>query len=188
LSNKDDILGGIAGRYASALYELCSELGEADTNQIVSDMVVLGALIENNPDMLKLIKSPVISAEEQQAAIFGVMNAINFSKLTVNFVGLVVRKRRAMFLPIIIQQFAAVISESRNELVAEVISASALTEAQINEIKTVLSKSLGKDIIVKSEIDDTLLGGLIVKAGSRMVDGSIKTKLNSLKQAMSEAG
>jgi len=188
LSNKDSIIGGISGRYASALYELCTDMGETETNKIVSDMAALGLLIDSSADMQKLLKSPVISAEEQQAATSAIMSAVGLSALSANFVGLIVRKRRSMFLPSIIKQFAALVSESRNELVAQVIAATELSDAQIQEIKTVLSKALGKDIIVEAEIDDTLLGGLIVKAGSRMVDGSVKTKLNSLKQAMSEVG
>ncbi len=188
MSDLGGLVHGIAGRYASALFELTQELSEKDRDALVSDMQNLASMLTESADLLKLVRSPVISAEEQESALLAVLDRVGAHAMTHNFAGLIVRKRRAMFFPDIIRQFAALISASRDEMVAHVVSASALTDAQLNEIREVLSKSFDKTVVVESAIDASLIGGLVVKAGSRMIDGSIKTKLTSLQQAMSEAG
>ncbi len=188
MSKQSSKSSGIAGRYASALFELVEELGKKEAAHITSDMTSLGQLLDASDDLVKLVRSPLISAAEQEAAMLAVLDKVGASTLSKNFIGLVIRKRRAFFIGDIIRQFSALMANARNEMVAEVASASPLSDKQIKEIADMLSKRLGKTVLVKATIDEDLLGGLIVKAGSRMVDGSLKTKLNSLKLAMNEAG
>lgn len=187
MSKQSGILSGIAGRYAAALFELVEEIGEKDGKQITTDMATVGQLLAGSADLVKLVRSPVISSDEQESAMFAVLDKLGASALSKNFIGLVIRKRRAFFLGEIINQFAALVADARNEMVAEVASANPLSDKQVKEIADMLSKRLGKTVLVQTTVDESLLGGLIVKAGSRMVDGSLKTKLNSLKLAMNEA-
>ncbi len=188
MSKQSGILSGIAGRYAAALFELVEELGEKDGAQITADMTSLAQLLGASDDLMKLVRSPVISAAEQEAAMHAVLDKLGAATLSKNFIGLVIRKRRAFFIGEIIRQFSALVADARNEMVAAVASASPLSDKQIKEIADMLSTRLGKAVLVEATVDESLLGGLIVKAGSRMVDGSLKTKLNSLKLAMNEAG
>ncbi len=188
LSELSGLVHGIAGRYASALFELTQELSDQDRQILAADMQTFSQMLDASSDLQKLVKSPIIGAEQQEAALLAVLDRAGFHALSRNFAGLVVRKRRAMFMADIIKQFAALMAASRGETIAQVATAVELTEAQIDEIRTVLSQSLDKAVIVEASVDPSLIAGMVVKAGSRMIDGSIKTKLNSLQQAMSEAG
>lgn len=188
VASKSGILTGIAGRYAAALFELAQEVGGQDADQIAADVASVGQLLNASEDLQKLVRSPVISAAEQEAAMFAILDKLGANALTKNFIGVVIRKRRAYYLGEIIRQFAALNAAALNEMVAEVISAHPLSDAQVKEIADMLSQRFSKTVVVDAKTDETLLGGLVVKAGSRMVDGSLKTKLNSLKLAMNEAG
>ena len=145
-------------------------------------------MLSGSEDLQKLVNSPLVSSEEQSAALDAVLAKVGSGQIIRNFIALVVRKRRAMALADMVIQFEYLMADARNEVVAQITSAKPLIDTQIQEIKDELAKVLGKTIRIEAEVDPSLLGGLIVKAGSRMVDGSLKTKLNSLKQAMSEAG
>ncbi len=188
MSETSGLVHGIAGRYASALFELTQELSDHDRASLVADMQALSQMLAASADLVKLVRSPIISADQQEAALLAVLDRAGMHTMSRNFVGLIVRKRRAMFLADIIRQFEALMSASRGEMVAHISSAMALSQAQLDEIRSVLSKSFDKTVVVEASVDETLIGGMVVKAGSRMIDGSIKTKLNSLQQAMSEAG
>ena len=188
LSDNVGITGGVAGRYAAALFELAQELPEADRASLAGDVSSFGVMLNGSEDLQKLVDSPLVSSEEQSAALDAVLAKVGSGQIIRNFIALVVRKRRAMALADMVIQFEYLMADARNEVVAQITSAKPLIDTQIQEIKDELAKVLGKTIRIEAEVDPSLLGGLIVKAGSRMVDGSLKTKLNSLKQAMSEAG
>lgn len=188
LSDNGGITGGVAGRYAAALFELAQELPDADRASLASDVASFGEMLSGSEDLQKLVNSPLVSSEEQSAALDAVLAKVGSGQIIRNFIALVVRKRRAMALADMVIQFEYLMADARNEVVAQITSAKPLIDTQIQEIKDELAKVLGKTIRIEAEVDPSLLGGLIVKAGSRMVDGSLKTKLNSLKQAMSEAG
>ena len=124
MSKQSGILSGIAGRYAAALFELVEELGEKDGAQITADMTSLAQLLGASDDLVKLVRSPVISAAEQEAAMHAVLDKLGAATLSKNFIGLVIRKRRAFFIGEIIRQFSALVADARNEMVAAVASSS----------------------------------------------------------------
>ena len=191
-SNRDNLLssqesknGGLAGRYASALFELMQELPADQQKSLTAEVADLLALLSANDELQKLIRSPVISAEEKTAAMGAVSDAAGMSQLLKNFVALVIEKRRAAALPAMAQHFAGLVASSRDELVAHVTTAQAIEQAQIDALKDQLKKAFGKTIVVEAEQDSALLGGMIVKVGSQMIDGSLRTKLDSLKTTLS---
>ncbi len=184
LSADKSEIGGTAGRYAVALFELTEELPKAQRGRVIDDVAGLKTLIDSSADLQKLIESPIISAEDQSAALGAVLDKAGAQPLVKNFVGLVVAKRRAAVLADIATHYSALIAAARDEMVAQVTTAHDLGTGQVKALKGALSKVYGKDIIVEAETDATLLGGMIVKMGSQMVDGSLRSKLNSLKTAL----
>ena len=149
-------------------------------------MAALKLLIAGSDDLQKLLKSPVISADEQAGALAAVLEKAGAHPLVKNFAVLVVNKRRAFALDDMAAQYGALVAGARDEVVARVSSARDLSAAQIDALKAELEKAVGKNVIVENETDAGLLGGMVVKLGSRMIDGSLRTKLNSLKTALNE--
>jgi F-type H+-transporting ATPase subunit delta len=186
LSADESVIGGLAGRYAVALFELTQELPAAQAKTVAGDVAALKALIQDNESLQKLIKSPVISAAEQAAALAAVLDKAGTHDMVKNFASLVVSKRRAFALVDMANQFNALSELSRDEITAYVTAARDLTAAQIKSLKSELNKASGKTVLIEAETDAALLGGMVVKIGSRMIDGSLRTKLNSLKTALSE--
>jgi F-type H+-transporting ATPase subunit delta len=186
LSADESVIGGLAGRYAVAMFELAQELPADDQSQLADNMAALKTLIDGSDDLQKLLKSPVISADEQAAALAAVLDKAGAHQLVKNFAVLVVNKRRAFALADMAVQYGALIAGARDEIVARVASARALSDGQIEALKAELEKAVGKNVIVENKTDASLLGGMVVKLGSRMIDGSLKTKLNSLKTALNE--
>lgn len=184
MSADESVIGGLAGRYAVALFELTQELPAADQASVQNDVAALKAMIQDSDDLQKLVKSPLISADEQADALDAVLTKAGAHQLVRNFAALVVAKRRAFALADMASQFGALVAQARDEMVAHVTAAQDLSAAQIDALKGELNKAFGKNIIVESQTDADLLGGMIVKVGSRMIDGSLKTKLNSLKTAL----
>lgn len=178
------MIGGLAGRYAAALFEISEELPAGEQQSLHDDVAALGALFVESDDLIKLIRSPIISAEEQAAALAAVLDKAGAGQLVKNFTALVISKRRARALPDMAKQYATLVARSRDEMVAQVSSAQPLEEAQIAALKEQLKSALGKTVQVDASVDETLLGGLVVKVGSRMIDGSLRSKLNSLKTAL----
>ena len=185
MSSQESKNGGLAGRYASALFELMQELPADQQKSLTAEVADLLALLSGNDELQKLIRSPVISAEEKTAAMGAVSDAAGMSQLLKNFVALVIEKRRAAALPAMAQHFADLVASSRDELVAHVTTAQAIEQEQIDALKDQLKKAFGKTIVVEAEQDSALLGGMIVKVGSQMIDGSLRTKLDSLKTTLS---
>jgi F-type H+-transporting ATPase subunit delta len=186
LSAEESVIGGLAGRYAVAMFELAQELGKADQGKVADNLAALKTLIDGSEDLQKLLKSPVISAEEQAAALDAVLDKAGAHKLVRNFAALVVAKRRAFAFADMAAQYGALVAAARNEVVARVTSAQNLSDSQIDALKAELEKAAGKNVIIKNETDAGLLGGMVVKLGSRMIDGSLRTKLNSLKTALNQ--
>lgn len=170
---------GLAGRYATALYELA----EADKklDDVAQDLASLRSMIDASADLTRLIRSPVISRDNQVAAITAVMDEAKLNELTKRFVGVVASNRRLFALSNMIKQFQALLAQRRGELTAEVTSAQALTADQRSAIEENLRKAMGAKVAVDARVDEGLLGGLVVRIGSRMVDSSIRTKLQQLR-------
>lgn len=177
---------GIAGRYAGALFELAESAKSIDA--VEKDLNGLAAAIEESADLQRVIRSPVFSSEDQAGAMATIAGKLGLSPLTTKFIGLAARNRRLFALPDMIRAFRAQAAAARGEVSADVVSAHPLTDAQMKDLKASIKAAIGKDVAVNTSVDESLLGGLIVKVGSRMIDSSLKTKLNSLKIAMKEVG
>jgi F-type H+-transporting ATPase subunit delta len=175
-------VSGVPGRYASALFELASEEKSAD--KVGQQLSQFAAAIEESPDLKNLVRSPVFSSEDQLAAIEAVASRIGITGSTLNFLKLVTKNRRLSALPAIIASYATLLAASKGEIAGEVISADRLSAQQLKDLKAALKSSLGQDVLLSSRVDSSILGGLIVKVGSRMMDNSLKTKLQNLKIAM----
>jgi F-type H+-transporting ATPase subunit delta len=176
----------MAGRYATALFELARDENKLEETAAALDG--LESLLAESEELNRLVRSPVFSSQEQSSVIDAIANAANIPQMTANFLRLLVKNRRLFALSDIIAGFRKLLAEHRNESIAEVISAIPLSNEQTEDLKATLRAKTGKDIILDARVDPALLGGLIVKIGSRMIDSSIRTKLNSLKIAMKEVG
>ncbi len=177
---------GLAGRYATALFDLA----ETDKllDRVAGDLGQLDRMIEDSADLTRLIRSPVISRDDQGRAIGAVLEKAKMCGLTRNFVGTVAQNRRLFTLKAMIAAYQGLLAARRGEATAEVVSAKPLTKKQLGTIGGQLKKAIGSDVAIDARVDDGLLGGLIVKIGSRMVDSSLRTKLQKLRFAMKGIG
>jgi F-type H+-transporting ATPase subunit delta len=181
-----DTPSGVAGRYATALFELALEEKALET--VEQDLNRFAQALDAVEDLRRLVRSPVFTAEEQERAIAAVLENMEIEGLTANFLKLIARNRRLFAAPDMIKAFRSLLARHRGQASAEVTSALSLTEGQLRALQTALKAALHKDVQLDQKVDATLLGGLVVKVGSRMVDSSLRTKLNSLKQTMKEVG
>jgi F-type H+-transporting ATPase subunit delta len=181
----ENIVSGMAGRYATALFELAES--ERSLDAVAADLNAIQAMIGSSADLRQVVLSPVFGADDQAKAFAAILDRAGIKGLVANFVGLVIKKRRLFALPAMIAGYKQLLAKSRGEVSADVTSAHALSDAQLAGIKAALKAATGSDVLVNTRVDEGLLGGLIVKVGSRMIDSSLKTKLNSLKLAMKEA-
>jgi F-type H+-transporting ATPase subunit delta len=179
VATDDAVTGGVAGRYASALFELAQERDELD--QVNQDLGKFHALLQGSEDMSRLIKSPAFSAEEQERALGAVMDWAAVGATTNNFLRVVARNRRLFAAQDMVKAFRSLLASHRGEVVAEVNSAVALSDSQLAALKDKLKVSFGKDVRLDTKVDPALLGGLVVRIGSRMIDSSLRTKLANLK-------
>jgi F-type H+-transporting ATPase subunit delta len=179
VATDDAVTGGVAGRYASALFELAQERDELD--QVNQDLGKFHALLQGSEDMSRLIKSPAFSAEEQERALGAVMDWAAVGATTNNFLRVVARNRRLFAAQDMVNAFRSLLASHRGEVVAEVNSAIALSDSQLAALKDKLKVSFGKDVRLDTKVDPALLGGLVVRIGSRMIDSSLRTKLANLK-------
>ncbi len=177
---------GVAGRYAGALFDLAKEQGQVA--QVEQDLGTFQKLIEESADLRRMLRSPVIAADEQAKALAALVAKAGIGGLAGNFLALIARNRRLFAAPDMIRAFQALAARARGEVPAEVTSAVALTEAQLTELKATLKASVGKDVQLKTSVDPSLLGGLMVKIGSRMIDSSLRTKLAGLKSVLKATG
>jgi len=186
VAGEDHTVSGVAGRYATALFELGLE--EKALEQIEIDLNRFGEALDAVEDLARLVKSPVFSAEEQGRALAAILEELEIEGLTKNFLLLVSKNRRLFAVPDMMTAFRAMLAAHRGETSATVTAASKLTEAQVTALKQALQAALGKDVMLDQRVDPSLIGGLMVKVGSRMIDTSLRSKLTSLKHAMKEVG
>lgn len=175
-------VSGLAERYGRALFDLADEGRSLD--QVAGDLRSLAGMLAESADLRRVIRSPVLDRAAQGKAIAALADAAQLSHLTQNFLGLLARNRRLLALPEMIRAFLANLAERRGEVTAQVISATPLTPAQSAALGEALRKSAGAKLAIDSRIDPSLLGGLVVRLGSRMIDASLKSKLNRLQLAM----
>ena len=180
------MVSGLSGRYAMALFDLAKQSGELDT--VAANLDQLEALMAESPDLLRLVRSPVLSREDQGKGMAVVMEKAGFGDLTQRFVGLVAQNRRLFALKDISTAYATLLSGHRGEMTAEVTSALPLDDAQMTAISNSLAKAVGSEVKVSASVDQSLIGGLVVKVGSRMIDSSLRTKLQNLQLAMKGVG
>ena len=178
-------MSGVAGRYATALFELARDENALDS--VARDLDAFDRLIRDSEDLRRLIRSPVFSAEEQGRAIGAVLDRAGLSGLAAKLVRLLAAKRRLFLLPEMVRGFRALLAESRGIVPAEVRVAEEPSPTMLGEIKSALREMAGSEVDMALRVDPSLIGGLVVKIGSRMVDASLKTKLNSIRIAMREA-
>jgi F-type H+-transporting ATPase subunit delta len=173
---------GLAGRYATAVFELAQE--EKAVEILEKDFVALKAALASSSDLKRLVRSPVFTREEQGKAIGAVLTRMGVSQLCKNFVLLLAAKRRLFVLADIIRAFEGKLAQMRGEIRATVTSAHKLGDDQMAELKSILKAKLGREPRIETKLDPSLLGGLVVKVGSRMIDSSLRTKLNGIRAAM----
>src|SRR5690242_12736618 len=175
----------MAGRYATALFDLALEANAVDA--VKAELERFDALVAESADLNRLVRSPVFSAEEQLQALSAVLDRAAIRGLTANFLKLVASNRRLFAVRDMIKAFRALVAQHKGEATAEVTVAEPLKDAHVEALRAALKSVTGKDVDLDVKVDAGILGGLIVKLGSRMVDSSLRTKLNAIKHAMKEA-
>ena len=186
MSGNSASTAGIAGRYATALFELAEEGGSLD--QVESWLGQFKEALGVSEDLAALIRSPIVSREQQGAAMAAVCDKMGVGAPVSSMIGLMAAKRRLFALPDVINVFNQLMADKRGVVSAEVAAAAPLSDAQRKALEDTIKKSVGADIALDVTVDESLIGGLVVKVGSKMIDTSIKSKLASLKTAMKEAG
>ncbi|MGH6920712.1 MAG: F0F1 ATP synthase subunit delta, partial [Geminicoccaceae bacterium] len=164
------IASGVAGRYALALFELARD-GDA-LDAVAADLGAFKSMLDDSADLRRLIRSPVISREDQGKALAALGERAGFGELSVKFLGVVAEHRRLFALPAVIEAYGAMLAEHKGEVGAELVSAVPLQEQQVAALKDQLSASFGKQVMLSARVDPGLLGGLVVRVGSRMLDAS----------------
>ncbi len=182
MENSGGIKASLQGRYASALFDLASDKGAVSA--VEGDLDRLARAILENGDLAGLIRNPQVSREAAARAMDGVSGVLGLSDLTKNFIGVLAGNRRLGALPEIIRAFGAIAAAARGEVTAEVTSAHPLDASQVSALQQKLQAREGRNVKIKTSVDPELLGGLVVTIGSKRIDSSIRTRLNSLAQAM----
>lgn len=177
---------GLAGRYAIALFDLGQEAKSLD--KVAQDMSTVQALLVESSDLKGLTVNPVFSSEEKGRAMAAVVAAAGIDKLVANFIGVVSANGRLDQLENILSEFNRILAHHKGEVNASVVTAHKLTKAQLDALKAKLKSMVGSDVNVETDIDESLLGGIVVKIGSCMIDSSLKTKLANLEESMKEVG
>nr|WP_227010128.1 F0F1 ATP synthase subunit delta [Pelagibius marinus] len=179
-------MSDLAGRYASALLDLADEQKALD--QVADDLKALRSLIAESEDLRRLLDSPVFSREEQRKAMTALMEKIGTGELTRHFVLVVADNHRLFALPAMIEAYLAELAQRRGEITAEVTAARNLSDAQQAALLEALRSSVGSKVQLDLKVDPALIGGLVVKVGSRMIDSSLRSKLQRLQLAMKGVG
>lgn len=182
MASDDQKISGVAGRYASALFELASETKAQKA--VGEDLARFREMVDGSEDLQRLVRSPVFKAADQIAALTAIMAAAEIKGLAAKFISLTAANRRLFLVTDMIRAYQALEAAARGEVAAEVISAVKLSTAQVSQIKAQLKAATGQDVALSTRTDESILGGLIVKVGSRMIDSSLRTKLQNLKIAM----
>jgi len=182
VDNSGAIQANLSGRYASALFDLAREAKTIET--VEASLATLKGAMAESPDLKRLIASPVVSRPEAAAAIKAVAGALKLDALTTNVLGVLATNRRLSQTTKLIDAFFALAAAHRGETSATVTTAHPLDDAQLTALKAKLKARVGRDVSVNLKTDPAILGGLIVKIGSQLIDASIRTKLNTLTMAM----
>jgi F-type H+-transporting ATPase subunit delta len=186
VAGKDPITSGMAGRYASALFELALE--EKATDAVKTELDRFDALVAGSPDLARLVRSPVFGVDEQLKALSAVLDKAGIKGLTANFLRVITTNRRLFAVRDMIRAYRLLVARHKGEVSAQVTVAEPLSDGNLDALKGALKNVTGgKDIDLDVKVDPAIIGGLIVKVGSRMVDSSLRTKLNAIKFAMKEA-
>lgn len=178
MASTNIIVSGLEGRYAVALFELA--VAEKALDSVAKDLNSLVRMVKESHDFVDFINNPVLDQKTLQKTVFALVKKGKFHSLTRNFLGALVENRRLGQIDKIAASFARIVADYRGEVSAEITSAEKLTKAQETALQKRLKASLGRDITFDVEVDETLLGGLKVRVGSRVIDSSLKTKLNNL--------
>jgi F-type H+-transporting ATPase subunit delta len=186
VSTDEPMMASMAGRYAAALFEIAKD--EKQLAAVEADVRTFQRMLDASADLRRLVRSPVISAEDQAKALTVIVEKAGISGLSANFFRLIARNRRLFAVADMLKSFRALLARERGEVSADVASAHPLSAEQMNALKDTLRAQIGKDVQINARVDNDLLGGLVVKVGSRMIDSSLRTKLNNLKVAMKGIG
>jgi F-type H+-transporting ATPase subunit delta len=179
-------ISGLAERYAAALFELADERHALD--EVAGDLRELRAMLAGSGDLMRLVRSPVLSRAEQAKAMEALAETAKMSKLTADFIAIVARNRRLFAVPAMIEAYLAKLAARRGEITAEITAAQQLSQAQQDTLVEQLRRVVGSRVTIDMRVDPSLLGGLVVKIGSRMVDGSLKGQLQRLQLSMKGIG
>ena len=186
MASEEPNVSGMAGRYATALFELALEGNSLDA--VTADLVRFDALVAGSPDLTRLVRSPVHTAEEKDKALAAILKAAGITGLAEQFLLAVTANRRLFAIRDIIRDFRKLVAHHKGEVTAEIRVAEQPSAAHLDAIKDALHAVTGKAVKLDVRVDPTIIGGLVVKLGSRMVDSSLRTKLNAIRHAMKEAG
>jgi F-type H+-transporting ATPase subunit delta len=181
----EEHVSGVAGRYATALFDLARDANTIDA--VKADLERFDALVGESADLARLVRSPVFSADEQLNALSAVLERAGIGGLAAQFLKLVTKNRRLFAVRDMVRAFRGLVAQHRGETTAEVTVAEDIRDDHVAALRNALKAVSGKEVDLKIKVDPAIIGGLVVKLGSRMVDSSLRTKLNSIKHAMKEA-
>jgi F-type H+-transporting ATPase subunit delta len=185
LAGDEHFVSGVAGRYATALFDLARDANSIDT--VKADLEGFDALVAESADLARLVRSPVFSADEQLNALSTVLERAGIGGLAAKFLELVTKNRRLFAVQDMVRAFGNLVAQHRGETTAQVTVAEAIRDDHVAALRNALKAVSGKEVDLKIKVDPAIIGGLVVKLGSRMIDSSLRTKLNSIKHAMKEA-
>ena len=179
-------VSGVSGRYATALFELARD--ERSVDAVKADLDRFDAMLNDSADLGRLVRSPVFTADMQGKALDAILAKAEIGGSTAKFLNVLTANRRLFAVSDVIRAFRALVAKFKGEATADVTVAEPLSDKNLDALKTALKSVTGKDVTLNVKVDPAIIGGLVVKLGSRMVDSSLRTKLNSIKHAMKEAG
>jgi F-type H+-transporting ATPase subunit delta len=183
---EDPSVSGVSGRYATALFDLAREQKAVD--EVKADLDRFDAMLNESADLKRLVLSPVFAADTQLKALSAVLDKADIAGISANFLKVLTANRRLFAVADVIRAYRALVAKFKGEASAEVTVAEPLSDKNLDSLKAALKSVTGKDVALNVKVDPSIIGGLVVKLGSRMVDSSLRTKLNSIKHAMKEAG
>ena len=186
MAAQDPSVSGVAGRYATALFELARD--EKSIDAVKADLDRFDAMLADSPDLMRLVKSPVFTSDMQSKALAAVLDKAGLTGTAAKFLKVLTSNRRLFAIGDVIRAFRALVAKFKGEATADVTVAEPLSDKNLDALKVALKSVTGKDVALNVKVDPSIIGGLVVKLGSRMVDSSLRTKLNSIKHAMKEAG
>ena len=179
-------VSGVSGRYATALFELARDENSIDA--VKAELDRFAAMLDESADLKRLVRSPVFAAETQLKALSAVLEKAEITGVSANFLKVLAANRRLFAVSEVIRAFNALVAKFKGEATADVTVAETLSDKNLEALKAALKSVTGKDVTLDVKVDPSIIGGLVLKLGSRMVDSSLRTKLNSIKNAMKEAG